>query len=67
MYVPDNYDAWEAHDAEQQAWLNRRPKCEKCGEPIQDDYLYDLDGIILCEECMNHDYRKNADDYEKEI
>lgn len=65
MYVPDNYDAFEAHESEQDAWLASRPICEGCGEAIQDDYLYDVDGYIYCEECMKDLFRRSADDYEK--
>lgn len=59
----DNYGLWERHDAEQEAQLERCPKCEDCGEYIQDDYLYDIDGIILCEQCMNKAHRKDAEQY----
>ena len=65
MYVPDNYDAYERHEAEQEAWLKKRPICEKCGEPIQDDYLFDVDGDLYCEDCMKDLYRKDAENYER--
>lgn len=66
-YVPDSYDMFEIHDAQQESWLERRPKCDNCGEHIQDDYLYDFDGFIICEKCLKDDYRQDADNYEKEI
>ena len=25
------------HDSEETEWLNSRPVCDECGEPIQDD------------------------------
>lgn len=62
----DNYERWEAHDAEQSAWEAKLPVCEFCGEPIQDDYLYDIDGEIYCEECMIEHFRKNTEKYMKE-
>lgn len=64
-YVPDNYDAFLAHQAKQDAWLRKRPICEECDKPIQDDYLYDVDGMVLCEKCMKEQYRKDTEDYER--
>lgn len=65
MYVPDNYDAFERHQAEQDAWLKRRPVCVECGEHIQDDFLYDINGDIYCEECMKDVFRQSTDNYER--
>lgn len=53
----DNYDLWKAHDAEQEEKLEKLPVCSSCGEPIQDEYCYQVDSEILCEECMNYAYR----------
>lgn len=66
MRVPDNYDAYKSHEAEQESWLSRLPICDECHEPIQDDVLYDIDGIIYCEKCMQDAFRKWREDYEKE-
>jgi RNA polymerase-binding transcription factor DksA len=63
-YAPDNYDAFRRHQAEQDAWLDKRPLCEHCGEPIQDDYLYKIDGALYCEECMKELYRESTEEYE---
>lgn len=38
-----------------------RPRCEQCGKPITDEYLYDIGGEILCQECMEEQYQKNVD------
>lgn len=65
MYVPDNYDAFERHQAKQDAWIESRPVCIECGEHIQDDFLYDIDGDLYCEECMKDVFRKSTEDYEK--
>lgn len=60
MYIPDNYDLWEAHDREQEAELEKLPVCDCCGERIQDEYYYDIDGEILCEECLKDRYRREV-------
>lgn len=61
--IPDNYDLWEAHDRNQQEQIRKLPVCECCMEPIQDDYLYEVNDSLLCEECMIRNFRKEVDDY----
>ena len=51
------------YDAERQKEIDKLPKCDVCGNPIQDEDLYDLDGTLVCEECLNAEYRKSVDDY----
>ena len=63
MYVPDNYDFYLTREAEEERWLESRPKCEKCGEPIQEDDLFDIDGVIYCEECMHDLFKKKTENY----
>ena len=63
MYVPDNYDLWKAHDAEQQRKLERLPKCDYCDNPIIEEFYYDLDGDIVCEDCLDRFFKKAVDDY----
>ena len=57
----DAYDLWEMHDAEQERKLDKLPRCECCGEPIQDDYLYEINGEYICEECLTENHRKSVD------
>ena len=28
-----------------------------------DDYLYDIDGVLICEECLEQNFRKRIEDY----
>ena len=51
-------------DKEQQEWEDRLPCCDCCGEKV-DDYVYDIDGEILCIQCMIDKYRRDAEDYAK--
>ena len=64
MYVPDNYDEYKKHEAEQEAWLNKRPICEECEEPIQDETLYDIGGHLYCKSCIDN-FEKWTEDYER--
>lgn len=50
--IPDNYDAWQAHDAAQEQELEKRPVCDDCGEPIQTDVFYEFNGLRYCPECV---------------
>ena len=63
MYIPDNYDLYRKHEAEQMAEIERFPLCSYCGATILDDYLYDFDGEIMCETCLKTHYRKWTVDY----
>jgi formylmethanofuran dehydrogenase subunit E len=61
--MPDNYSVWERNEREQERRLALRPVCEDCGEPIQDEYYFEVEGEILCEECMHDRYRQEMDTY----
>ncbi len=55
----DNYERWERHDAEQERWLNKRPVCCECGEHIQEEHLFDIDGDLVCEDCLKSYAERN--------
>lgn len=55
-----DFDRYDAMTAQKEAQL---PKCEKCGEPINDDIYFEIDGEILCEECMHDRYGRSTEDY----
>lgn len=63
MSMVDNYDLFEAHEAEQERWLDKLPRCSECGEAIQDEYLYEINGELVCPDCMEENHRKWVDDY----
>lgn len=54
---------FDRYDREQQAELDKLPKCDICGKPITDDYFYNIDGTYICESCLNDEYRKKTEDY----
>ena len=60
--IPDHYSQWEAHQAEIDRHLAKLPLCAECGEPIQSEWLYDLDGELVCESCMEC-HRQSVDNY----
>ena len=52
-----------AYDMERQKELDKLPTCDICGEPITGDFLYDIDGVLYCEDCLNSEFQRNVDDY----
>jgi hypothetical protein len=51
------------HDTEQEAELQKMPKCSHCGERIQGGYLFDIEGELYCEEHAYELFRKDTADY----
>jgi formylmethanofuran dehydrogenase subunit E len=49
------------YDVEQCEKLSKRPKCEYCGEHIQDDFYYYVDGIV-CGECLDENHKRYIED-----
>lgn len=57
-YLPDAYDMWEAHDAQQQKELEELPVCYYCDQPIQDDHYYTIHDENICPDCLESYFRK---------
>lgn len=51
--IPDIYDQWRRHDADAERWRQARPVCADCGEEIQDETAFCIDGDLICESCIN--------------
>lgn len=62
-YIPDNYDAYKRHEAEQEAARELLPECSYCGDKIEDEFLTDFDGTLLCDDCLSKHYRKRTANY----
>lgn len=50
------FETWAEADLarkerEDQKYLESLPVCEMCGEPIQSDFTYVIDGANYCEDC----------------
>ena len=61
--MEDNYSMWLRHEQGMEAALEKRPQCEHCGEYIQDDYTWEIDGELLCPNCAAELYRKQTEDF----
>ena len=49
-------------DEAQKKWEDSLPKCEKC-RCVIDDYVWEIDGYVLCEDCAAERCRKRAEEY----
>ena len=61
MYVPDNLDMFNSYSARQEEMLSRCPKCSSCGDPIQEEHLFEVDGELYCFDCRK-EIQKDIDD-----
>lgn len=63
MYYTDNpHKDFANYDADQQAKLDKLPKCCHCDEPIQDEFAYYINDEWICEGCLNDNFRKAVED-----
>ena len=60
-YSDDPVADFARHDREQAKWLKRLPVCERCGEPIQDDHFYLINGDNVCPDCLEDQFRKEIE------
>lgn len=51
--IPDGYDLFRQRDADQEQWLQRRPKCICCGEHIQEESAVQIRGDYYCDRCLD--------------
>lgn len=63
FYSDDPVADYARYDREQQKKLDRLPDCCECGYPIQDDECYEINGGLICPECLKVNHQKRTDDY----
>lgn len=61
--MSDPYRAWEEKTRREDAWLARRPRCYQCGEHIQSNKLFDVDGILYHRSCFIEQHERPTEDY----
>lgn len=60
--MEDNFALWQQHERDMEASLTRRPQCECCGQYIQDDYTWEIDGALFCPKCAADKFRRETED-----
>ena len=66
MSIPDNYDLFLKHQADQDSKLEKMPVCSICEEHIQEDRVYVINGDIVCPYCLEDEYGHNVEDLMEE-
>ena len=61
--MEDAYSQFKSRERRLEAWLRKRPVCCYCGEHIQDEQLFDIEGELYHEECLVANFRKDTEDY----
>ena len=51
----------ENYDRAQAKALEKLPRCSECDRPIQDDFCFEINGELLCGECLNDNHRKSTE------
>lgn len=52
-----------AYDAEIYRQQQKLPKCGYCDEPIVEDHCYEINGILICQDCLDREHKKRTEDY----
>ena len=63
FYTDDPIKDAERYDTYQQKKLEQLPACADCGEHIQTEEAYYIDGVLICEDCIDS-YRVKVEAYE---
>lgn len=49
-------------EAAEKRRIDSLPKCCECGKPIQDEKLYNINGDLYCEECIEN-FKEDTEDH----
>lgn len=58
-YTDDPLMDYSRYEADQERQLEQLPVCEDCGEHIQDETAFYINGEWICESCMDS-YRREV-------
>jgi len=61
--ILDNYLCFARHDAEQEALLDKLPRCCECDQPIQQEDAVYINDEWICDDCLSS-YRREVNPYE---
>ena len=65
MFTNDPLHDFNMHEAEIEQLMERLPECSYCGEKVQDEFLYCINDEIICNQCLNDNFRKETEYYVK--
>lgn len=61
-YTDDPIADWDAYCIEQDRLMELLPRCDECDKRIDDEYLYEFDGCLVCGECLDRNHKKFTTD-----
>ena len=58
MKIPDNFDFFEWEDQRRAAYEARLPKCDCCGDPMDEWYRIPqkFGDLLVCNNCITKEY-----------
>lgn len=59
FFTGDPAADWDRYCEEQERLLERMPICEDCEQHIADDRAYYINGVWICDRCMDS-YRRDV-------
>lgn len=62
-YLPDVLDMFHEHDARKEEMLEKMPRCCDCGEHIQEEHLFNVNGDLFCFDCAKANFQRDTKDY----
>ena len=62
FFTGDPAADYERYCDEQERLQQEQPICEICNDSIEDEYCFEVNDAIICEECLNKWFRKKVCD-----
>ena len=62
-YTDDPVYDYDCHCREQEQRLAKYPVCCCCDKHITDDFLFYIEEMTWCEECMKNEFRRLTEDF----
>lgn len=62
-YSDDPVRDFHRHSAKQERELAKLPKCAYCGEPITEEFCFEINDEIICIHCLKIYHRRDTEDY----
>lgn len=53
-------------DKQEEEWRSRLPVCSECGEHIEEDFCWDIEGELYCPDCADTLFCHCTENYMKE-
>jgi formylmethanofuran dehydrogenase subunit E len=62
QYIPDYNDLLQQKQLDEEQEADKLPECANCGEKIMTETCYEINGELICPECMQG-FERWTEDY----